>query len=232
MDSDEDSKMDMETEANETATSSDTKPKTKSKKREKPLKPGIIFMSTVPYRMTAKRVREIFSQYGEIGRIFLQPEIRTLASGKKEKRFVEGWIEFNDRKLAKRVAVSLNNTMVGGRKRSKAYESLWNLKYLSRFKWVHLNEQLAYERAVHQQRMRTEIAQAKREANCFMDQVEKGRELKRLEETVLKKGGLWEKYQRQVEQKKSISDKKKRNLGTTSQSDILLNEMIFAKGDS
>lgn len=84
---------------------------------------------------------------------------------------------------------------------------------------------------MHQQRMRTEIAQAKREANCFMDQVEKGRELKRLEETVLKKGGLWEKYQRQVEQKKSISDKK-RNIGATSQSDILLNEMIFAKGDS
>jgi len=177
--------------------------------------------------MTAKRVRELFSQYGQIGRIFLQPEIRTLASGKKEKRFTEGWIEFKDRKLAKRVAASLNKTMVGGRKRSKAYESLWNLKYLSRFKWVHLNEQLAFERALHQQRMRTEIAQAKREANCFLDQIEKGKELKRLEETVLKKGGLWEKYQRQIEQKKSIPDRKKKQDGNN-QPDSLFND-IFAK---
>jgi len=221
MDSEDDSaKMDVDI----LASSSGLKSK---KNIEKPLKPGIVYMSTIPYRMTAKRVREIFSQYGQLGRIFLQPEIRTLASGKKEKRFVEGWIEFKDRKLAKRVAISLNNTMVGGRKRSKAYESLWNLKYLSRFKWVHLNEQLAYERALHQQRMRTEIAQAKREANCFFDQIEKGKELKRLEESVLKKGGLWERYQRQIEQKKSVSDKNKKGQQTQS-SDILLNDMIFA----
>jgi len=221
MDSDDEPKMDVD------ASASSSGLKSKKKKLDKPSKPGIVYMSTIPYRMTAKRVREIFAQYGELGRIFLQPEIRTLASGKKEKRFVEGWIEFKDRKLAKRVAISLNNTMVGGRKRSKAYESLWNLKYLSRFKWVHLNEQLAYERALHQQRMRTEIAQAKREANCFFDGIEKGKELKRLEESVLKKGGLWERYQRQIEQKKSVSDKKKKETPTQSDN-ILLNDMIFA----
>lgn len=132
MDSDDDSKMEMYPQEEAPTSSSGKRSKSKSKKSDKPSKPGIIYMSSVPYRMTAKRVREVFSQYGEIGRIFLQPEVRTMASGKKERRFVEGWIEFMDRKLAKRVAASLNNTMVGGRKRSKAYESLWNLKYLNR----------------------------------------------------------------------------------------------------
>lgn len=46
-----------------------------------------------------------------------------------------------------------------------------------RFKWVHLNERLAYERAVHQQRLRSEIAQAKREANFISHNVEKSEKL-------------------------------------------------------
>jgi ESF2/ABP1 family protein len=46
-----------------------------------------------------------------------------------------------------------------------------------RFKWVHLNERLAYERAVHQQRLRTEIAQAKREANFISHNTEKSEKL-------------------------------------------------------
>lgn len=53
------------------------------------------------------------------------------------------------------------------------------MKYLPRFKWAHLNERLAYEKAVHQQRMRTEIAQVKRETNYFIESVEKSKKLKR-----------------------------------------------------
>lgn len=51
-----------------------------------------------------------------------------------------------------------------------------------RFKWVHLNERLAYERAVHQQRLRSEIAQAKREANFISHNVEKSEKLGRRKE--------------------------------------------------
>ncbi len=41
------------------------------------------------------------------------------------------------------------------------YEELWNIRYLSRFKWTHLNERLAYEREVHQLRLRTEVMQVR-----------------------------------------------------------------------
>jgi ESF2/ABP1 family protein len=48
-----------------------------------------------------------------------------------------------------------------------------------RFKWVHLNERLAYERAVHKQRLRTEIAQAKREANFISHNTEISEKLRK-----------------------------------------------------
>ncbi|XP_023714526.1 activator of basal transcription 1 [Cryptotermes secundus] len=51
--------------------------------------------------------------------------------------------------------------------------------FWDRFKWVHLNERLAYERAVHQQRLRTEIAQAKREANIISHNTEKSERLRK-----------------------------------------------------
>ena len=46
-----------------------------------------------------------------------------------------------------------------------------------RFKWIHLSERLAYERAVHKQRLQTEIAQAKREANFYSHNVDRSRKL-------------------------------------------------------
>lgn len=40
-----------------------------------------------------------------------------------------------------------------------------------RFKWVHLNERLAYEKAVRKHRLRAEVSQVKREANHFSSNI-------------------------------------------------------------
>lgn len=45
----------------------------KAKKRKKETKKGVIYISTIPPLMTVARIREIFMHYGEVGRIFLQP---------------------------------------------------------------------------------------------------------------------------------------------------------------
>lgn len=45
-------------------------------------------------------------------------------------------------------------------------------------------EQLTYERRVEEKRMRSEISQAKRQAEFFSEQVEKGEKIRRLEERV------------------------------------------------
>lgn len=45
-----------------------------SKMETKEIESGIIYLSRIPTLMTVKKVRQIFEQYGEIGRIFLQPD--------------------------------------------------------------------------------------------------------------------------------------------------------------
>jgi hypothetical protein len=45
-----------------------------------------------------------------------------------------GWIEFSDKKIAKQVAESLNNTAIGGKKGDFYHDDIWNLKYLKKFK--------------------------------------------------------------------------------------------------
>ena len=46
--------------------------------------------------------------------------------------FSEGWVEFTSKKVAKFVAENLNCKPVGGKRKSKAYDELWNIKYLPR----------------------------------------------------------------------------------------------------
>lgn len=40
--------------------------------KKKPRKRGIIYLSTIPPHMNVAKIREIFSQYGEVKRIYLQ----------------------------------------------------------------------------------------------------------------------------------------------------------------
>ena len=58
------------------------------------------------------------------------------------KNFTEGWIEFEDKHVAKQVAQMLNGQPMGGKRRSAYFYDLWCLKYLSKFKWDHLTEEI------------------------------------------------------------------------------------------
>ncbi|VDM45510.1 unnamed protein product [Toxocara canis] len=191
-------------------------------------KSGIIYFQSLPPMFTVSRMREEMLKFGEVGRIYLQAEKLRGTKTRGRKVFTEGWVEFKNKSLAKRVVASLNNTAVGGKRRSAVRETLWTMKYLSGFKWTHLKEQLTYEHKVEQQRMRAEISQAKRQANFFAEQVEKGEQLKKLEEKVLKKGGVWNKFERQVKQRATIKKKsKKESVGSAC--DEQLRKMIFAE---
>ncbi|GMT28123.1 hypothetical protein PFISCL1PPCAC_19420, partial [Pristionchus fissidentatus] len=202
----------------------DVDPEAKQKKT------GVIYFSTIPSRFTVTRMRAEMSKYASIGRIFLQQEKRRGTKGKTMKRYTEGWVEFHSKSLAKRVALTLNNNEVACNRRSAAAGTFWNCKYLPGFKWIHLNEQLIYERKMEKARMLSEIKQAKRVAEHFTEQIEKGHHLKRLEEKVLKKQGKWEAFQRQIKQRKIITAKKskvreEKSMGVKTD-DALMN-MIF-----
>ncbi|CAH0724525.1 unnamed protein product, partial [Brenthis ino] len=148
--------------------------------KKKTRKRGIIYLSTIPPYMNVAKIREIFSEFGDVGRIYLQSSNKP---GEKRKRvpnlFTEGWVEFEKKKVAKAVAANLNNTKIGTRKKSRYYDMIWNIKYIPRFKWVHLSERLAYERAAMKQRLRAEISQAKKEAQYLQSNIEKSKKLKK-----------------------------------------------------
>ena len=146
---------------------------------------GVIYISRVPPYMKPEKVRHLLSKHGEVLRIYLTPEDpairkkRKMMGGNKRQSYVDGWVEFADKKIAKQVASMLNTQPIGGKQASFYSSDLWSLKYLSKFKWHHLTEKIAYDNAVRKHKVQTEVAQAKRERDFFLDKVEQSKKLKR-----------------------------------------------------
>ncbi|XP_012714204.2 activator of basal transcription 1, partial [Fundulus heteroclitus] len=222
------------------------------KKGDRKCVPGIVYLGHIPPRFRPKHLRNLLSVYGEVGRIFLQPEDRHVRKRKKKSGtrrcdFTEGWVEFRDKRVAKRVALSLHNTPMATKKRQRFFSDLWNIKYLHRFQWTHLSERLAYEQMVLQQRLRTEVSQAKRETNFYLNNVEKSARLDQLRKKRQRDGQqgedkTWDFTQRQTEEE--IQKKKKKDpvtqkrldkahlLQLESQSNVSLLAKIFNSNQS
>ncbi|KAI3357044.1 hypothetical protein L3Q82_003688 [Scortum barcoo] len=219
--------------------------------------PGILYLGHIPPRFRPKHLRNLLSVYGEIGRIFLQPEGRSYTNSQVRRRkkksglrrcdFTEGWVEFRDKRVAKRVAASLHNTPMGTRKRQRFASDLWSMKYLHRFQWTHLSERLAYEQTVLQQRLRTEVSQAKRETNFYLNNVDKSAHMdslrKRQRDGQQVDERTWDFTQRQTEDEIQTKKKKKdsvtqKHLDKTqliqqkSQSNVSLLAKIFNPSES
>ncbi|KAJ0036521.1 hypothetical protein NQD34_005198 [Periophthalmus magnuspinnatus] len=210
-------------------------------KSDKKVVPGIIYLGHIPPRLKPKHLRNMLSVYGEIGRIFLQPEDGMVSKRKKKSGlrhcdFTEGWVEFRDKRVAKRVAASLHNSPMGTKKRQRFAADLWCMKYLHRFQWTHLSERLAYEHTVLQQRLRTEVSQAKRETNFYLANVDKGERMERQRKKRQRDGQqeevrTWDFTQRQTEEE--IQNRKKRkNKDSLSQKQMDKSLLIQQKSKS
>ncbi|XP_047235804.1 activator of basal transcription 1 isoform X1 [Girardinichthys multiradiatus] len=225
----------------------------KKKEENRKCVPGIVYLGHIPPRLRPKHLRNLLSAYGEVGRIFLQPEDRQVRrkrkkSGSRRCDFIEGWVEFRDKRVAKRVALSLHNTPMGTRKRQRFFSDLWNIKYLHKFQWTHLSERLAYEQTVLQQRLRAEVSQVKRETNFYLNNVEKSTHLEHLRRKRQRDGQqveekTWDFTQRQTEEEIQKKKKKKDSitqkhlnkahlLQLESQSNISLLAKIFNSNQS
>ena len=97
---------------------------------EKLRKRGVIYIARIPPRMTPTKVKSLLGDFGEVTRIYLVEEDPTVRKRRKQnsssgksggKRYVEGWIEYASKKIAKHVAQSLNNTQISNHKRNPHY---------------------------------------------------------------------------------------------------------------
>uniref|UniRef100_A0A1B0CWV6 Activator of basal transcription 1 n=1 Tax=Lutzomyia longipalpis TaxID=7200 RepID=A0A1B0CWV6_LUTLO len=133
--------------------------------------------------MTVAILKEFLGEFGKIGRVYLQnnksDDDEAGKKRRKMRRYTEGWVEFESKKVAKLLALRLNGKPITTRKGSKFCDILWNLKYLSRFKWVHLSERLTYEKAVYRQRLQTEISLARKEANFYGENLDRSEKLRK-----------------------------------------------------
>src|SRR5579859_62188 len=120
-----------------------------SESRQAIAKSGVVYLSRIPPRMSPTKLRQLLSAFeSPVLRIFLAPEStgaltrRVKSGGSKKRQFIEGWVEFQDKKVAKKVAELLNARQIGGKKGGFWYDDIWCIKYLPKFKWHHLTEQI------------------------------------------------------------------------------------------
>lgn len=156
---------------------------------------GIVHLGQVPAGMQPEKLRHMMSQFGDVGRVFLAPEDKTehqrrrKTGGNRKMRYTEGWVEFAERKIARRVALTLNATPIGGRKRHNFFrDDMWNVRYLPKFKWHQLKEVAIYNLHVRKARLEQKLGQARRENEFFLEQVEKGKIWRRIERKNEEKG--------------------------------------------
>ncbi|KAF2363117.1 RNA recognition motif domain [Trinorchestia longiramus] len=166
-----------------------------SKDGEKKLKkriPGIVYLSSVPYGLTIDGIVKIFSKFGEVRRVFFQNAEKEnyiggvsggtygrtkdkdkLRRNRRIIRYSEGWVEFLSKSKAKWVAAMLNNTIVGGKKKSIYHDCLWNIKYSSHLKWEMLARWRNQQRAMQQRQLANEVRQVAEETEQYIkaDQV-------------------------------------------------------------
>ncbi|XP_014239339.1 pre-rRNA-processing protein esf2-like [Cimex lectularius] len=206
------------------------------KKPKEIFKRGVVYLSFIPPGMTPTVLRNLLSKHAPVGRLFLQ-EVKEKRGKVKKKAYktesyTEGWVEFLKKRHAKKIAEFLNNTKIGGKKKSKFHDYLWNLKYLPRFKWVHLVERLNYESALLKQRMRNEISQAKKIANHFKDNVDREERIRRKKKTQENKDDTKQEQKeekiplRKFAQRKTMEDIKMKKKSQENREDFLKN--LFA----
>ncbi|KAG4095536.1 hypothetical protein H8356DRAFT_996394 [Neocallimastix lanati (nom. inval.)] len=178
-------------------------------------KTGVVYLSKIPPFMKPIKLRHLLSRYAKIGRIYLAAEDEKIAhrrkkyGGNRKRNYTEGWVEFLDKREAKLVVKHLNNHIIGGKKSSWYHDDIWNMKYLHGFKWIHLTERIAYEKAVRAQKLKAEMAQASRESNVIIRNVEKAKMIESMEKRKLEK--LQDNEESSVVKKAKVSESNSSN---------------------
>ena len=149
--------------------------------------------------------------------------LRRKHTSTKKAHYTEGWVEFKDKRVARSVAEMLNAQSIGGKKGTRWHDDVWTMKYLPKFKWNMLTEQvgvwislcrlhfcvsdfviLAHEAAVHTAKLRVELSQSKTEQREYLKNVELARVLEKRAERKRQAGKEVVKWPREVATKRPL----------------------------
>ncbi|KAF2405076.1 Pre-rRNA-processing protein ESF2 [Trichodelitschia bisporula] len=160
-----------------------------AKAADKASRTGVVYISRIPPFMKPHTLKHFLAPHAPsgLGRLFLTPETaeahksRVKSGGNKKQNYTDGWVEFLSKKEAKIAVETLNACVIGGKKGGYYHDDVWNLKYLTGFKWRHLTEQIANENAERSAKLRAELSREKREQREYLRNVERAKMLEGME---------------------------------------------------
>ncbi|EGC29522.1 hypothetical protein DICPUDRAFT_42748 [Dictyostelium purpureum] len=181
---------------------------------------GIVYLASIPPRMKPAKLKQLLVKHGKVNRMYL---VRANVDRKNHRNdmFKEGWVEFNDKKTARKTATILNNQAMGGKSRDIHKDCLWNLRYLPKFKWHHLQDKLISQRMERDKKLKLEISQVRKQNMALLEQVEKSKHIK--QKLASKNKAPKEKVVRTFKQRE-IHEDKAANLSSN-----VLNKMVTNK---
>ena len=138
--------------------------------------------------MSWSHVMKLLGEYGEINRSHLVEEDKSItrrrkrSGGSKKVSFVEGWVEFANKKDAKTAVAQLNGRIVGGKKKSFFHDYIWTMKYLHGFKWPQLMELMDHEKRLRQDKLKAEFARSRKEDEKYLENAAKSQKINKIQE--------------------------------------------------
>lgn len=191
--------------------------------KKKVKKKGIVYISRVPPGMKPFHLKKVLSDYCEVERVWCTATDNDKKKSRKAPS--EAWVEISSAKKAKRLANLLHmNPMGYGRYK----EDLWNMKYLKDVEWHHLSTQFMHKKKMREKRLQQHIADAKKNANFFLQQIEKQRHEDTVNERKRKRGENEEEPKEETKSiKRTYKQKESVDKGDNLDDDLL--KKLFSK---
>ena len=167
----------------------------------------MVYLARVPKYMGPGEAKNFFQSFGlTVARTFFRPESKAKREARAarggnmlRKVYSEGWVEFERKSHAKTAARTFNGQPVGGKASYK--NDIWNVRYLSGFKFDDLTEEEVYKRAMHEKKLRQQIEAAKADTASFLETVEVARKVDFAKKKKRERGEAVEEHERPVRQR-------------------------------
>lgn len=120
---------------------------------------GVVYMQNIPPSMKIENIKDKLSRFGEVKRVYLvakdtSPKKEHAPTKRRAKRYTQGWIEFGSKERARLAVFQLDLQTIGGKRRTKFFDSVWRLTYLKNFKWNNLTQWLADKNREHRSQVK------------------------------------------------------------------------------